>query len=121
MISLYIRLGSGNPGITSLTSDNDYNGGDTDLTLTRQQRALTRASPSPDDSRVTCHSLSSRRKGASSLASVSESTWNSDIIEQFIKLSIQTFFSRYSNSRTDSDRNLSTTESLFASKHLIMV
>ena len=29
MISLYIRLGSGNPGITSLTSDNDYNGGGT--------------------------------------------------------------------------------------------
>ena len=48
--------------------------GDTDLILTRQQRALTRASPSPEDSRVTCHSLRSKRKGASSLASVSDRT-----------------------------------------------
>ena len=47
----------------------------TDLILTRQQRALTRASPSPEDNKVTCHSLSCRRKGASSLASVSDSTF----------------------------------------------
>ena len=79
MIGLNLRLGSRNPGITSLTSDNgEGEDGDTDLILTRQQRALTRASPSPDDSRVTCHSLSSRRNGASSLASVSDKTWSLD-------------------------------------------
>ena len=81
MIGLNLRLGSRNPGITTLTSDNgegEAGDGDTDLILTRQQRALTRASPSPDERRVTCHSLSSRRNGASSLASVSDKTWSLD-------------------------------------------
>ena len=74
------------------------------LTLKKQQIALSKAMPHPEESMATCHNLSSPSSGDSS----------------HLSLSVKTFFSRYSSSNTDSDSSLSTTESLFASKHLII-